>query len=67
MLGTSEMTDSVASIIPTTNGEGVFMIRRCTTRRLAVLGSMTLVASLGFVGSSSAAPSKANFKSFTGS
>jgi parallel beta-helix repeat protein len=28
---------------------------------------MTLVASLGFVGSSSAAPSKANFKSFTGS
>ncbi|MDP9402253.1 MAG: right-handed parallel beta-helix repeat-containing protein [Actinomycetota bacterium] len=43
------------------------MIRRCTTRRLAVLGSMTLVASLGFAGSSSAAPSKANFKSFTGS
>jgi parallel beta-helix repeat protein len=43
------------------------MIRRCTTRRLAVLGSMTLVASLGFVGSSSAAPSKTNFKSFTGS
>ncbi|PLS75590.1 MAG: hypothetical protein CYG61_06380, partial [Actinobacteria bacterium] len=28
---------------------------------------MTLVASLGFAGSSSAAPSKANFKSFTGS